>query len=72
MAGSLRLMTFIGREPGKPVKAAYHHKMKVLSLVDRRTGRARSLAVDTVSPCEIVPIVRANIDCETHAMTDEE
>ena len=28
--------TFIGREPGKPVQArAYHHKMKVLALVDR-------------------------------------
>src|SRR4051794_17321123 len=27
--------TFIGREPGKPKKRAYHHKMKVLSLIDR-------------------------------------
>jgi hypothetical protein len=29
--------TFIGREPGKPKKRAFHPKMKVLSLVDRDT-----------------------------------
>jgi transposase-like protein len=29
--------TFIGREPGKPKKRAYHHKMKVLSLAACRT-----------------------------------
>lgn len=30
--------TFIGREPGKPVKRAHHHKLEVLSLVDRSTA----------------------------------
>lgn len=29
--------SFIGREPGKAKKRAYHHKMKVLSLLDRDT-----------------------------------
>jgi transposase-like protein len=35
--------TFIGREPGRPKKRAYHHKMKVLSLLDRETKQARSM-----------------------------
>src|SRR5215213_8917233 len=38
--------TFIGREPGVPKKRGYHHKMKVLALVDRETGKARSMVVD--------------------------
>jgi transposase-like protein len=63
--------TFIGREPGRPVRSAYHHKMKVLALVDRRTGRSRAMVVDSVHADEIMPIVRANIDGESHVMTDE-
>ena len=38
--------TFIGREPGSPKTRAYHHKMKVLSLLDRETKQARSAVVD--------------------------
>lgn len=63
--------TFIGREPGKPKKRAYHHKMKVLSLVDRRTGQARSMVVDDLKPATVVPILRENIGRETLVMTDE-
>jgi len=42
--------TLIGREPGKPKKRAYHHKMKVLSLIDRETRQARSMVVDDLKP----------------------
>src|SRR5215218_17563 len=42
--------TFIGREPGKPKKRAYHHKMKVLALIDRETKQARSMVVDDLKP----------------------
>ncbi|MCA3447381.1 MAG: IS1595 family transposase [Rhodobacter sp.] len=35
--------TFIGREPGKEVKRGVGHKMKVLTLVDRTTGKAESV-----------------------------
>lgn len=38
--------TIIRREPGKQMKAAYHHKMKVLALVDRNTKQARTVVVD--------------------------
>lgn len=63
--------TYIGREPGKPVKRAFHHKMKVLTLVDRERGRARSMVVDDVKPATIAPIVLDNLHREARLMTDE-
>jgi transposase-like protein len=63
--------TYIGREPGKPVKRAFHHKMKVLTLVDRETGRARSMVVDNIRPATIAPIVLENLHREARLMTDE-
>src|SRR5687767_2192118 len=33
--------TFIGRKKGMPVRGAYHHKMAVLGLVDRDSGKCR-------------------------------
>lgn len=63
--------TFIGREPGKPKRRAYHHKMKVLSLLDRTTGKARSMVVDNIKPATLVPILQENIAKEARVMTDE-
>ncbi|MGQ0560118.1 MAG: IS1595 family transposase [Sphingosinicella sp.] len=63
--------TFIGRIKGMPKKQAYHHKMKVLALVDRATGKSRAMVVDNVHPNTIMPLVRANIDRESIVMTDE-
>lgn len=63
--------TYIGREPGKPVKRAFHHKMKVLSLVDRSTGQVRSMVVDNIRPATIAPIVLDNLHREARLMTDE-
>ena len=63
--------TFIGREPGSTVKAAYHHKMKVLTLIDRETGRAHSTVIDNLRPETIAPIVNANLSREAILMTDE-
>jgi transposase-like protein len=63
--------TFIGREPGSEVKRAWHHKMKVLTLIDRETGRARSEVVDNLSPAIVIPILKANIAREARLMTDE-
>lgn len=63
--------TYIGREPGKPVKRAFHHKMKVLTLVDRESGRARSMVVDNIRPATIAPIVLDNLHREARLMTDE-
>ncbi len=63
--------TFIGHEPGKPVKRAYHHKMKVLALVDRDTKQARSMVVDNIRPATIAPILRENMSKEARLATDE-
>jgi transposase-like protein len=63
--------TFIGREPGKPVRRAYHHKMKVLTLVDRESKQARSMVVDDLKPATVAPILRENMAKEARLMTDE-
>ena len=51
--------TYIGREPGQPVTTSGAHKMKVVSLVDRTTGRARSIVVDDISAKVLGEIVAA-------------
>ena len=63
--------TFIGRLKGVEKKRAFHHKMKVLALVDRDTGQARTMVVDDVTAKTLMPIVRANVVKEATIMTDE-
>jgi transposase-like protein len=40
--------TFIGKLKGVEKKRGFHHKMKVLTLVDRDSGKARTMVVDNV------------------------
>ncbi|HAY05563.1 MAG TPA: IS1595 family transposase [Hyphomonas sp.] len=63
--------TFFGTEPGAEKRSSYHHKMKVLSLVDRETKQARSVVVDTLDKKTIWPIVRENVSKEARILTDE-
>ena len=63
--------TFIGREPNMPKKAAWHHKCKVVSLVDRDTGRAKSIIVDDLKVSTLAPILNANIAKDARIFTDE-
>jgi transposase-like protein len=63
--------TFIGREPGKPVRRGVGHKMKVLTLVDRATGRAKSVVVDDLKIATLLPILKANIAADAVVYTDE-
>jgi transposase-like protein len=63
--------TFIGILPGATPQRGYQHKMKVLTLVDRTTGRARSQVVDTLTVQELIPIIEANVLAESHMMSDE-
>lgn len=64
--------TFIGRLAGVPkAKRAFHHKMKVLALVDRDSGRARTMVIDAVNAETLMPIVLANVSREATIMTDE-
>jgi transposase-like protein len=63
--------TFIGREPGSEVRRGPHHKMKVLALVDRETGRSRAVVVDNLKPRDLAPIMFHNIAREARLITDE-
>jgi transposase-like protein len=64
--------TYIGHKKDEETRrAGWMHKMKVLSLVDRSTGAARSYVLDTVTLKEVAPILDANISREAHLMTDE-
>ena len=66
--------TFIGNDPEKPRKKGargYAHKNAMLSLVDRTTGRAKSIVVDDVTKATLLPILRENIAKEATVYTDE-
>jgi transposase-like protein len=62
--------TFLGNKDGFTVKQGTNHKRAVLTLVERG-GSARSFHVDTATKAEVLPIIRANLDRESHIMTDE-
>lgn len=63
--------TFIGREPGTEKSRGVRHKMKVLSLVERETGRARSIVIENLKKYEIVPIILENVAREATVHTDQ-
>jgi transposase-like protein len=65
--------TFIGKVDSFPrhARGGVSHKMKVLSLVDRNSGRARSVKIERVSLADIEPIVAANVAREAHLISDE-
>ena len=63
--------TFVGKLKGVPKKRAFHHKMKVLALVDRDSGKARTMVIDDVRAETLMPLVIANVAREARIMTDE-
>jgi transposase-like protein len=68
--------TYIGRDKsikpdGMKKGRGFHHKNKILSLVDRNSGQARSFVVDDVKASTLAPIVRENLAREAKLMTDE-
>ena len=68
--------TFIGHDKTiKPKHSkkgrGYAHKHKVLTLVDRSTGRAKSMVVDDLKAKTLVPILKQNIAKEATVYTDE-
>lgn len=63
--------TFIGKLKGVEKKRAFHHKMKVLALVDRESGKARTMVIDNVKAETLMPLVLANVAREARVMTDE-
>lgn len=67
--------TFIGKDPTSPKtkvkQRGFKHKMKVMGLIDRETGQARTFVVDQVNQATVLPIVRENVAKEARVMTDE-
>jgi transposase-like protein len=68
--------TFIGQDPEHPVQEPRSHfrfanMNKVLSLIDRDTGAARSFVVKDLRIATIAPILDANIAREAWLMSDE-
>ncbi len=66
--------TFIGKEPGvtkaKNARGG-SHKMKILTLVDRTSKRAKSIVIDDLKKSTLIPILVENIAREAYVMTDE-
>ena len=66
--------TFIGKEPGvtkaKNARGG-SHKLKMVTLVDRTTKRAKSIVVDDLKKSTLIPILKENIAREAYVMTDE-
>jgi len=66
--------TFICKEPGvtkaKNARGG-SHKMKMLTLVDRKTKHAKSIVVDGRKKSTLIPILQENIAREAYVMTDE-
>ena len=63
--------TYIGTDPTQKKRRGYQHKNKVLALVDRTSGKARSVVVDEVHTSTVMPIVIENIAKEARVMTDQ-
>jgi len=62
---------FIGTRKGRTKRSAYHHKMKVLTLIDRKSGMARSTVLNNLTVREIRSIMAKNLSHEARLMTDE-
>ena len=68
--------TFIGNDRSIKPKGSnkgrgYHHKHKVPALVDRNSGRARTMVVDSLAAKDLAPILRENIAKEARLMTNK-
>jgi transposase-like protein len=68
--------TFIGNDRtikphGQKKGRGYAHKHKVLALVDRKAGTARTMVVDDLKATTLTPILTESIAREAQVMTDE-
>lgn len=64
--------TYIGNLQGvEKGRGGFRHKMRVVSLLDKRTGRTRSVYAPSLGAGEVANIVRDNVLQESHLVTDE-
>lgn len=62
--------TFFGTIPGMEKRRAWHHKMKIMSLVEQG-GDVRSFHVPRVNAATLRPVLEAHIAPQTRLITDE-
>src|SRR5689334_25389947 len=61
--------TYIGKsKPRAHGHRGGHHKQKVVSLIDRTSGRSKSVVVDSVAINTLYPILKAHISPRAHAI----
>lgn len=65
--------TFFGKNPDAPKsRTAIHHMNKIMTLVDRVTGRSVSIVFDgNFSAATVMPILDANVSKNARLLTDE-
>jgi transposase-like protein len=68
--------TYIGHDfsikpKGEKRGRGFHHKNKIVALVERNTGRARSFVVDDVKASTLAAILREQLAPQAKLMTDE-
>lgn len=67
--------TYIGKDATKekktPMARGWAHKQKVLSLIDRNSGKSRSVVIDNTKAKTLLPILKGQIAPEATLMTDE-
>ena len=64
--------TFFGRENGSPRKARnWVDKRKIFGLIDRETGKARTMVIDDLSMDTISAVLFQNVSREARLITDE-
>ena len=63
--------TFIGREPGMEVKRAYHHKMKIVALVDRASRAAKTMVVVDLKAATLALNMDENVSREARLFADD-
>ncbi len=64
--------TYIGRRRRKgDDERGFQHKMKVLTLIDRETGTARSTVMQKVNAVSVGRVVAANVSKKARLMTDQ-
>lgn len=54
-----------------PRAGGFSHKMRVVTLLDKNTGKTRSLYAPRLGYGEVARIVRENVERESHLVTDE-
>jgi len=65
--------TYYGNKSGaRTNKRGPHHKIAVMGLIDRTTGKARTMVIDgKLNTQTLIPMVMANVQRETRVMTDD-